>query len=235
MTFSTTPSPEQLRTLPTADLALIILGELSDQANVNSMLRGREQTHQRNDENDTAFLLERFSDGWAWLVAHGLIGPHPTQDPHHWVRVTDRGRNVLATGNTKTVLAEQRLPDDLHPGLAQAQGLFVAGNSDLAVFAALREVEVELRGRSGAANDMIGVPLARYALDPEKGPLADQRLESGERHALSHLFAGALGAFKNPTSHRIVDYDDPAVAAGIILFADLLLRLLDQPNTTEEP
>jgi uncharacterized protein (TIGR02391 family) len=81
---------------------------------------------------------------------------------------------------------------------------------------------------SGAGNDMIGIALARHALKPDGGPLTDERLEAGERDAISHLFAGALGAFKNPTSHRVVDFDDPAVAADIILLADLLMRLLDQ-------
>ena len=52
---------------------------------------------------------------------------------------------------------------------------------------------------------MIGVPLARYALHPDTGPLADQRLEGGEREAISHLFAGALGAFEVDGA-RIVDW-----------------------------
>jgi uncharacterized protein (TIGR02391 family) len=65
-------------------------------------------------------------------------------------------------------------------------------------------------------------------LDPKAGPLADHHLELAEREAISHLFAGALGAFKNPTSHRIVDFDDPALAADAVLLADLLMRMLDQ-------
>ncbi len=98
------------------------------------------------------------------------------------------------------LLAEQRLSEDLHVELAEARSQFRAGKSEIAVFAAMRQVEVRLRELSGAGNDMIGVGLARYALRPDGGPLADDRLESGEREAISHLFAGALGAFKNPTS-----------------------------------
>jgi hypothetical protein len=41
------------------------------------------------------------------------------------------------------------------------------------------------------------------------------------------LFWGAIGVFKNPTSHRPVDYGDPAMAAEAVLLADLLLRMLD--------
>jgi hypothetical protein len=36
-----------------------------------------------------------------------------------------------------------------------------------------------------------------------------------------------LGLFKNPSSHRQVDFADPTVASEIVLLADLLLRMLD--------
>jgi hypothetical protein len=42
------------------------------------------------------------------------------------------------------------------------------------------------------------------------------------------LFWRALGAFKNPSSHREVEFDDPTEASEVVLFADLLLRILDQ-------
>lgn len=172
--------------------------------------------------------MQRVSDAWAWLVSHALVGPHHRNTPSESYRLTDRGQQVLRAGSTVSLLAEQRLPEDLHGELTEARSQFRAGKSEIAVFAAMRQVEVRLRGLAGAGNDMIGVGLARYALRPEGGPLADQRLEAGEREAISHLFAGALGAFKNPTSHRVVDFDDSAVAADIILLADLLMRLLDQ-------
>ena len=54
------------------------------------------------------------------------------------------------------------------------------------------------------------------------------RRRRGELEARSHLFAGAIGVFKNPTSHRIVDYSDPTEAAESVLFTDLLLRLVDR-------
>ena len=42
------------------------------------------------------------------------------------------------------------------------------------------------------------------------------------------LFRGAIGTFKNPTSHRPVEYDDPTLAAEVIFLADLLMRMLDR-------
>ena len=59
------------------------------------------------------------------------------------------------------------------------------------------------------------------------GPLADPALDGGERDAVSALFAGALGVFKNPSSHRQVSYTDPTVASEVIALGDLLLRMLD--------
>jgi len=60
------------------------------------------------------------------------------------------------------------------------------------------------------------------------GPLTDPEADPGEQVAAMDLFKGAIGLFKNPVSHRPVNYDDPTVASEIILLADLLLRLLDQ-------
>jgi len=60
------------------------------------------------------------------------------------------------------------------------------------------------------------------------GPLADPGLDAGEREATMALFRGAIGVFKKPSSHRQVRFEDPIEAADVILFADLLHRLLDR-------
>jgi len=121
MSFSTTPTAEQLRTLPTADLGLIMLKSFQDHPYPNSILRGHEQAHSQNGEPDADFLMQRFSDAWAWLVANGLVGPRHRNTSSDWFRVTQPGRQVGEAGSARELLAEQRLPDDLHPDLGEAQ------------------------------------------------------------------------------------------------------------------
>jgi uncharacterized protein (TIGR02391 family) len=229
MRDETTPTAEELRELSTPELGLIILQSRRVDLNAYNIVQEHLQAHSRNQEPDIQHLLERFGDAWAWLVANGLIGPHVNQDSTSgWCRITDKGNQVAAEGSVTALLADQRLPDDLHPRLREAKRQFRSGNPELAVFEAMKQIEVRLRELSGGESRDIGTNLARKALDPERGPLADSDLDVAERQAISHLFAGALGAFKNPTSHRIVDFDDPALAADAVLLADLLMRMLDQ-------
>jgi uncharacterized protein (TIGR02391 family) len=229
MTYSTTPTAEELRELSTPELGLIILKSGRVDLNANSVIQEHRQAHDLNQQPDVQRLLERLGDAWAWLVANGLIGPHVNQDSSNgWCRVTDKGRQVAEENSVTALMADQRLPDDLHPLLREAKRQFRSGNPELAVFEAMKQIEVRLRDLSGASSDEIGTKLARQALDSKAGPLADHRLDVAEREAISHLFAGALGAFKNSTSHRIVEFEEPALAADAVLLADLLMRMLDQ-------
>lgn len=71
------------------------------------------------------------------------------------------------------------------------------------------------------------------AFGEDSGALADTEADGGEQVATMNLFAGAIGAFKNPASHRTVDYADPTEAAEVVLLADLLMRLLDRVEARE--
>ena len=50
--------------------------------------------------------------------------------------------------------------------------------------------------------------------------------DPGEAVAVMDLFKGSIGTFKNPSSHRRVDFSDATEPAEVVLLADLLLRLL---------
>ena len=62
----------------------------------------------------------------------------------------------------------------------------------------------------------------------KEGSLTDSSLDSGEQVAIMNLFSGSIGTFKNPSSHRQVDYTDPTEASEVVLLADLLMRMLDR-------
>jgi uncharacterized protein (TIGR02391 family) len=90
-----------------------------------------------------------------------------------------------------------------------------------------------VRELSGAPEALIGVRLMREAFKTD-GVLWDPNVDGGESEAMMALFRGAIGVFKNPSSHRAADYGlDPVQASEVVLLADLLLRLLDDASANQ--
>ena len=225
-------SYDDVRDLPLPDLSMRLLQSMDDSPNFNSYIQGFKQrggygTPQPADINS---LLARLSDAWAWLEAHALIGPSPAQSPRsEWQRVTAAGLEILhdPTAVAK-VWAEDRLAGDLHPALSSARSNFALGDYETASFAAMKAVEVEVRRVSALPNELLGVALMRKAFSPKDGVLRDPGAEGGEQQATADLFAGAIGAYKNPASHRTVQFEDPVEASEVIQLADLLLRIVQR-------
>ena len=63
------------------------------------------------------------------------------------------------------------------------------------------------------------------AFNEETGNLTDPCLHPDEKNARKLLFLGVIGAYKNPSSHRDVEFA-PEEAAEIII-ASHLLRIID--------
>jgi uncharacterized protein (TIGR02391 family) len=113
-------------------------------------------------------------------------------------------------------------------------GAFARGEYDTAVFEAFKEVEIAVRSSTGLTDADYGTDLMRRAFHPESGPMSDLTRLPAERQALSDLFAGAIGSYKNPHSHRRV-----AIQAGeaveMIVLASHLLGIVDARTSANQP
>lgn len=226
-------SYDDVRKLPLPDLSLRLLQSLGADPNFNNLIRGFEQRggYGEPQPSDLAALLARLSDAWAWLEAHALLGQSAKNPSGEWQRITAAGAEVLRDPNAVTkVWAADRLAGDLHPALSSARSNFALRDYETASFAAMKAVEVEVRRVAGLTNELVGVALMRTAFSPKDGVLRDPDAEGGEQQATADLFAGAIGAYKNPASHRAVRFDDPMEAAEVLQLADLLLRIVQRAN-----
>lgn len=177
-------------------------------------------------------LIGAIGEAWNWLEAKGLVVPA------RWDRARDgayvvsrRGREVAADSQGAGKLAAiDRALLELHPQMESVRPQLLLGEYDIAVFVGMRSVEDRIRRLAGLESSDVGVKLVTKAFG-KTGRLRFPDDEEGEADGVTFLFMGAMGAFKNPTSHRVLAFDDAMLASEASLFANLLHRMLDRVET----
>ena len=183
-------------------------------------------------QDQQAELSQALMEAWVWLEHEGLLVPKPGSQGE-WVIISRRGRQLRTRDQVYHYRRANQLPRHLlHPIIAQkVWASFLRGDYDTAVFQAFKEVEVRVREAAECADTDIGVALMRKAFG-ERGPLRNVAAPKAEQQALSDLFAGAIGSYKNPHSHRSVTIES-GEAVEMIVLASHLLCIVDKRSSND--
>ncbi|MDO9371676.1 MAG: TIGR02391 family protein [Gammaproteobacteria bacterium] len=171
-----------------------------------------------------------FSEAWNWLTVHGLLVPDTgTNGNNGWMRLSRQASKLLDQKSFQSYARSVAFPKSLlHPLIADAVWIDLArGDLETAVFKAFKAVEIAVRDAGKFDATEIGTILMRKAFEKTSGPLSNQQQPDSERESLAHLFAGAIGSYKNPHSHRTVTITDLNEAQEMVIIASHLLRIVD--------
>lgn len=182
-------------------------------------------SHQHQPQIELALI-----EALHWLEVNALLLPAPGTNGENGFRVLGRrGRELVDRERFDAFQRAAAFPKSLlHPWIADRVWIALArGELADAVFVAFRTVEEAVRAAGGFTETDIGIDLMRRAFHADTGPLTDPTQPQAEREALAHLFAGAIGSYKNPHSHRTVTINDHTEAQEMVMLASHLLRIID--------
>lgn len=235
---SLVPNAEDLLALEPEELAgillehLVSLGENSSSLQLYNFLLPGQSPAVGYPQEFRDQINRALTEAWVYLEREGLIAPRPGGNSG-FMFVTRRGVALANRQGLDSYRHASLFPKNvIHPAIAQkVYAAFLRGEYDTAIFQAFREVEVAVREAGGYSQADVGVSLMRAAFNVPSGPLTDKTIVPAEQQAMSDLFAGAIGLFKNPASHRSQGGIQPAEAVERIMFASQLLRIVDERRT----
>ena len=175
------------------------------------------------------------TEAWSWMEHNGLIARAPGMNGRNGHMVlTKRGEEIQDAVDFQRFRQAAAFPKSLlHPSIADKVWRALSRNDlDDAVLAAFKAVEEAVRAAGGFAPTDVGVQLMRKAFDKNTGPLADTSEPEAERDSLAHLFAGAIGYYRNRHAHRTVNLTDLTDAREQVMLASHLLRIVDSRRKT---
>ena len=236
--YSLVSDAKALLDLEPEELAGVLIEHLnslppSDQRQLNRYNFGLDShTVEEYPQDQREELMQALMEAWVWLEREGLLVPKVGAQGE-WVVISRRGQQLRTRDQVHFYRRANWLPRQLlHPKIAQkVWASFLRGDYDTAVLQAFRDVEVEVRKAAKCGDADIGVGLMRKAFG-EGGPLADAMALKAEQQALSDLFAGAIGSYKNPHSHRSVTIE-ATEAAEMIVLASHLLGIVDKRSSND--
>jgi uncharacterized protein (TIGR02391 family) len=172
--------------------------------------------------------IEALAAGWSHLNAIGMLAAHPDSQGE-WHFLTRRARSIKTAADYEHFRKISLYPRGaIHPRIeAETYAEFLRGDYETAVSKAFKAIDVAVRRHAKLQPELVGRPLMAKAFN-EVGTLTDSSEVKAEQESLLQLFSGAIGRFKNPTSHREVDISDPAEVIEILQLASLLMRIVDR-------
>jgi uncharacterized protein (TIGR02391 family) len=226
------PDTDTLQALDPEELGVLLLRVFADRTENRGMISLSHLESELFPPFNPAYpretqegVLQAIREAFAWLEGQALlIWPDTMNGQHGWRKIGRRGHRLVTEKGWQDYKQASLLPKDLlHSRIQDSVYLdFQRGDYQTAVFKAFREVEIVVREKSGIAE--LGVKLMRRAFDKDDGPLRDSTCDEGERESRAHLFAGAIGSYKNPHSHRSVTLT-PKDAVEMLVLASHLLRI----------